>query len=232
MSDGLVAQYGIRRESSAPCRPMFGFWQPLLTRWSRDREASAPATRPLPREPVTGAAQGDPRRALTLAAWIATTLLSSPNSSGRTSWRSASTSTGLEVVSVRRTRLAFKRRVSREPSWPTTSRRMSVRTSSERGSRTSTAFSSTTSSRRRLTTRCSCLAVIADSPFDARVHVRDHVRDVPDGSTTCAEYFARIEGRFDTAAEAVAFARRSVSVSYILRRGCDGDRRIARSDRA
>lgn len=52
-------------------------------------------------------------------------------------------------------------------------------------------------------------AVIADSPLDAWAHVSDHEQTQ---TTVYPDCFARIKGRFDTAADAVALARRSVSV--------------------
>ncbi len=48
--------------------------------------------------------------------------------------------------------------------------------------------------------------MIADSPLDAWAHVRDHEREGAEESTTCLQCFVRIEGRFDTASDAVALA--------------------------
>jgi hypothetical protein len=52
-------------------------------------------------------------------------------------------------------------------------------------------------------------AIVADSPFDAFAHVRDHERDDTPDVGACSDCFVRIEGRLKTAADAIAFAEAS-----------------------
>jgi hypothetical protein len=50
-------------------------------------------------------------------------------------------------------------------------------------------------------------AIVADSPFDAALHVRDHEAESSAKPETCPDCFVRILGRFDDPADALAFAR-------------------------
>lgn len=54
-------------------------------------------------------------------------------------------------------------------------------------------------------------AIVADSPFDAYAHVRDHEPEGRAETKTCPACFVRIQGRFSEAAEAVALARTGVA---------------------
>jgi hypothetical protein len=50
-------------------------------------------------------------------------------------------------------------------------------------------------------------AIIADSPIDAYVHVRDHELRSQRDREACPQCFVKIRGRFDNVLEAIAFAR-------------------------
>lgn len=54
-------------------------------------------------------------------------------------------------------------------------------------------------------------AIVADTPFDAYAHVRDHEREGEAEAESCPTCFVRIQGRFTDAAEAVVFARARIA---------------------
>jgi hypothetical protein len=54
-------------------------------------------------------------------------------------------------------------------------------------------------------------AVVADTPFDAYAHVKNHEGELSKQTKTCPQCFARIRGRFKGPSDAVALARRYVA---------------------